>query len=227
MKNIREHLRWLIVNNAEKVASAQNRTETLRQLVRAEKWGTDGVLQKITCDTVCSVWDSFLCRNGGFHPLKHPDVARDIVDVDPNTFAQPKEKYKFCRKYGLRKDTSSANLMVAAKILRSHRSLYENTLDQSKRHDAARGAKRELKRGTACESSVRLQSQRSSPKIQDSLAKIDEAILPRLKLMRAQCEQQAAKEFPVDTPDYFTVVDHITKRLLPMITRLEAEVVAA
>lgn len=82
--------------------------------------------------------------------------------------------------------------------------------------------------GITCKSrGMPIELSRRSPKIQDSLSKIDEAILPRLKLMRAQCEQQAAKEFPVDTSDYFTVVDHITKRLLPLITRLEAEVVAA
>jgi hypothetical protein len=82
--------------------------------------------------------------------------------------------------------------------------------------------------GTTCKSrGMQVELSRRSPKIQDSLADIDKAILPRLKLMRAQCEKQAAKEFPVDTPDYFTVVDHITKRLLPLITRLEAEIVTA
>lgn len=65
-----------------------------------------------------------------------------------------------------------------------------------------------------------------STKIRASMLGINKGILPLLKAMRVQCEQKAAKEFPVDTTDYFTVVDHITKRLLPLITRLEAEIAA-
>jgi hypothetical protein len=209
-----------MAENADKIAcSSAPRIITVRQLAIDNGWAED-LVKMIESHKASVIWDRLTGKGGSFCPLGIPGLVDVLRSVDSSIFKSAEGTLKFCIDNGLCKHTSSTALMAAAKLIQaSLHSVYESR----ETHVKSDNALQEQPKSRGCIPGI----SHSSPKIQDSLAKIDEAILPRLKLMRAQCEQQAAKEFPVDTPDYFTVVDHITRRLLPLITRLEAEIVAA
>jgi hypothetical protein len=215
-----EDLRWLIAENADKIAgSSTPRINAIRQLAIDNGWAED-LVKMIESHKASVIWDRLTGKDGAFCPLDTPGLVDVFRSVDPSIFKSPEKTIKFCIDNGLRKNTSPTAFIAAAKLIQaSLHFVYSPRVASVTRDKTPQGQYKS--QGVVPDLS------RWSPKIQDSLTKIDKGILPILKSMRAQCEQQAAKEFPVDTPDYFTVVDHITKRLLPMITRLEAEIVAA
>ncbi len=225
VQGLLKELRGLMVRHiVEIVDGVGSRYETVNALATKYGWCKDK-RALITPEMIVYTWRRITCCQAGFHPLKNAAVESALVDVNPSIFESVQHTREFRNALNLHPTTSPDLLICAAHLLQnSMRWVLEESLKRNVKCREGRAKHRQIDKAVL--KSADIQLPQTSPKIQDSIRGIDTGILAIMKTVRTQCETRASKDFPVDTSDYFMVVDHITKRLLPLITRLEASITA-